>query len=81
MTVPTPTTCTIPKATRPEYNRCDACGRNAHKVAVRNADGHVYGYCPACWTGGKYPRSAIRDHLPDGAMVVYDRRGQARGQS
>lgn len=35
---------------QPRHNRCDACGRRAHKVVVRRLDLNlVLGLCPTCW--------------------------------
>jgi hypothetical protein len=57
--------------TTPRYNRCDYCGRNAHKVALRWPDGTVEGVCPSCYDG-KTEFSA----KTQGATVLYDRRSR-----
>lgn len=75
---------------RPKYKRCDSCGRNEHKVAVRHrASGRhlataetVSGYCTSCFADDfvKRPwqeKSSIEFLIEKGATVVYDRRGKA----
>lgn len=78
----------------PKYNRCDYCGRNAHKVAVRRpAYGRhlptamtVVGYCPSCFAScfeptryGDDPRSNVERWIESGKItVLYDRRGAAQ---
>jgi hypothetical protein len=68
---------TTATANRPKFNRCDWCGRNAHKVAVRKPDGRVLGFCPSCYASD----GPVSTHYgPDSdAVVIYDRR--ARGRS
>lgn len=58
-------------ASAPKYNRCDTCGRNAHKVALRNKNREVLGYCPSCFEW------ALERYGLDGHTLVYDRRGAA----
>ena len=70
---------------RPKYNRCDSCGRNAHKVAVRIVRAFpnptvVEGYCPSCWNADY--RFSVRDRLESSVAsgrtlryeVIYDLR-------
>jgi hypothetical protein len=63
---------------RPKFNRCDFCGRNPHKVAVRLAAGIVRGYCPSCWatvTGG-FGNVPPMDMTK--VTVIYDNRAAAK---
>jgi hypothetical protein len=65
-------------ANRPRFNRCDSCGRNAHKVVVRTkATGVVHGVCPSCWEGDTVGRPA---HWPpfnwDAVTVLADNRAK-----
>lgn len=64
---------------RPKHNRCDECGRNAHKVAIRRADGIVRGLCPSCLAGPAFGPGADEfanreEQLLSTGTVVYDRR-------
>lgn len=67
---------------RPLYARCDYCGRNPHKVAVRfprgtSRDIHpTRGYCPSCYA----ENVARRDGWPQsvGGVIIYDRRRVAK---
>jgi hypothetical protein len=74
----------------PKYNRCDSCGRNAHKVAVRKVAGKHYatatyieGYCTSCFADMFQPKPwdnntrGIDHAIEKGYIVVYDRRGKA----
>jgi hypothetical protein len=61
---------------KPKFNRCESCGRNAHKVVVRNvATGKVTGECPTCWLWDTTQRPA---HWPpfnwDAVQVLADLR-------
>lgn len=60
-------------AIRPRYNRCDNCGRNAHKVAVRTPRG-VHGYCPSCFAEKVERKVGSGYGFPADAAVIYDRR-------
>lgn len=64
---------------RPQYARCDACGRNAWKVAVRYPNRNhtpthhpTAGYCPSCFDGCNQERLAAA-----GGRMVADLRGAA----
>lgn len=65
----------------PRYNRCDSCGRNAHKVAIRHPKGHVEGLCPSCFADDLSPQpwrpSREAEWVEKGYKVIYDRRGAA----
>lgn len=58
---------------QPRYNRCDWCGRDAHKLAVRSHDGTVTGICAQCWEGRLGRGSGLAARVtPD--KIIYDRR-------
>lgn len=67
---------------RPKHNRCDFCGRNAHKVAVRfnstlPGQHPTRGFCPSCWQDDSpySPRQKYADTIAAGeASIVYDLR-------
>jgi hypothetical protein len=74
----------------PKYNRCDFCGRNAHKVALRcktttlPIKTTVIGYCTSCFADrfttpryGSDRRPGIERMIDAGVTVVYDLRGKA----
>lgn len=75
----------------PKYNRCDHCGRNAHKIATRRKGRpDVNGWCPSCWTSfvertltpPSNPNQAAYHAAQTAALadtiVIYDRRGARR---
>lgn len=65
---------------RPTYNRCDYCGRNPHKVAVRiprpaNRPAVVHGVCPSCFDSiAVVERLGSAPGFIDGTELLYDHR-------
>lgn len=63
---------------KPRFNRCDACGRNPHKVVARFLrTNRVEGFCPSCWlslTVNRSPRLPPFDW--DAVRVLADNRSK-----
>ena len=60
---------------RPEYDRCDWCGRGKHAVAVRMTTGKVMGICPLCWHGKINHGAGLAVRFQP-EQIVYDRRAR-----